>query len=70
MFKQRKPKRFNYKSQTTSNEAKRHSDLKSEFESLKRQPKGNSTKVSTIVILLGLLFAVCLIMYFLESKMN
>ena len=70
MFKQQKPKRFKYKSQSLSDNDKKVSGLKKGFEELKRQPKKSNAKVSTVVVLLGLLFAVFVIMYMLESKMN
>ncbi len=70
MFSQRKPKRFNYASKHSSENAQKKEAIRQEFQDLKRQPKKNNTKVSTLIVLLGLLFVVFMVMYYLEAKMN
>ncbi len=70
MFSQQKPKRFNYASKNSVENDQRKSDVRQEFQDLKRRPKKNNTKVSTLIVLLGLLIVVFIVMYYLESKMN
>ncbi|WP_375239876.1 hypothetical protein [Aurantibacter sp.] len=71
MFSQRKNKRFNYQTRFSSEEEQKRDVLKDEFRShLKRVPKQNNTKVSTLIVLIGLLVVVGIVMYMLESKMN
>ena len=70
MFSQQKPKRFNYASKNSVENDQRKSDVRQEFQDLKRRPKKNNTKVSTLIVLLGLLIVVFMVMYYLEAKMN
>ena len=71
MFSQRKNKRFTYQTQFSSEGEQKNDARKDEFRNnLKRVPKQNNTKISTLVILFGLLVVVGIVMYMLESKMN
>ncbi len=71
MFSQRKNKRFNYQTRFSSEEEQKKDARKEEFRNnLKRVPKQNNTKVSTLILLFGLLIMVGVVMYVLESKMN
>jgi hypothetical protein len=71
MFNQRKNKRFNYQTRFSSEEEQRKADLKKEGKfDFKRKPKQSSVKVSTLIVLFGLLIVVAIVMYILETKMN
>lgn len=71
MFSQRKNKRFTYQTRFSSEEEQKNSARKDELRSnLKRAPRQNNTKISTLIILFGLLIVVGIVMYVLESKMN
>ena len=67
MFKQRKPRQFQYKSRLNKDSEDRKESFHEQWEAVKKGTKKGGGKLTALPILLGLLIMVLILLYILNS---